>query len=138
LGRLIGITLDRTAQHHVGTAEELAGGIRNAYTEWIEALAARGPVVLAIEDVHWADAPARELAEQLLGLLDRQPILIVATLRLDSSSEGARFRLRALGEYPHRVAELPLAPLSPEDAGKLADALAEGQLDPAARALVVE
>lgn len=36
--------------------------VRHAYVAWIETLAANGPVVLALDDLHWAHASTRELA----------------------------------------------------------------------------
>ncbi|MDQ3163100.1 MAG: AAA family ATPase, partial [Actinomycetota bacterium] len=99
--------------------EELAGEIRRAYRTWLESLARQGPVVVAIEDVHWADPSTRELAEDLLELADLAPVLLVATFRLDTASEGWRLRMRVLTDYAHRATELSLTPLSDEAARQL-------------------
>ena len=70
---------------------ELASEIRRAYRTWVASLSRRGPVVLAVEDVHWADRSSRELAEDLLELVDVTPLLLLATVRIDPGSEGWAF-----------------------------------------------
>ena len=102
--------------------------IREGYVAWVEALTEQGPVVLAIDDLHWAQASSRELAEDLLGLTDRAPLLLVVTLRRDPASEGWRFRTRVLTEFSHRATELSLEPLSQTDAGGAAGRAPAGRL----------
>ena len=55
-GRLLGIQL----ADGDGTAAPPAG----AYAAWLEALTAQQPVVLAIDDAHWANPSTRALAER--------------------------------------------------------------------------
>src|SRR5207245_1057944 len=50
---------------------------------YIESLAETGPVVLALEDVHWADPTSLQLAEQLLALAEEAAVLVVITQRPD-------------------------------------------------------
>jgi DNA-binding SARP family transcriptional activator len=104
LARLLRIRL-------VPDVAEDSGEVRRAYVTWVEALAGPTPVVLALEDLHWAHASTRELAEDLLELTDRAPLLLVATLRRDTASEGWRFRTRVLTEFSHRATEIALDPL---------------------------
>jgi predicted ATPase len=47
----------------------------------VEHLVARGPTVLALEDLHWADATSLRLTEELAGLADDAPLLVIATRR---------------------------------------------------------
>jgi class 3 adenylate cyclase len=114
-----------------------AGEIRAGYLAWVEALAAQRPVVLAIEDLHWAHASTRELAEDLLELTERAPLLLVATLRRDPASEGWRFRTRVLADYSHRATELTLAPLAPAAATELLATLLPGAFDEETREEIV-
>ena len=44
-------------------------------------LAARGPTVLALEDLHWADPTSLRLTEELAGLARDSPLLVIATRR---------------------------------------------------------
>jgi class 3 adenylate cyclase len=121
LSRLLSLKLEPEDEERMRSLapEELAAEIRSAYRTWIESLARQGPVVVALEDVHFADPSTRELAEDLLELADRAPLLIVATFRLDTASEGWRLRMRVLTDYAHRAAELSLMPLSDEAARQL-------------------
>jgi class 3 adenylate cyclase len=128
LGMLLGIRLEPEVEGDLRQtqADVLARHLRAAYRLWIEALAASRPVVVAVDDLHWADPSTRELAEDLLELTDRAPILLVAAFRPDPASEGWRFRLTVMAEYLHRSVELSLGPLPEDAAGELAGALVPG------------
>ncbi|MER7788459.1 AAA family ATPase [Streptomyces sp. NPDC097640] len=64
----------------------------------LERLAADRTLVLALEDLHWADRSTRELLSYLLRALTRSRLLIVATYRADDLHR--RHPLRpALAEY---------------------------------------
>jgi class 3 adenylate cyclase len=135
LGRLLSIRVDtegRDSRREL-SPEELAEKIRHAFCSWIEALAAVEPVVLAIDDLHWADPPARELAEVLLEVTDRAPLLLAVAFRADASSEGSRFRLHVLEHYAHRVVDLALGPLSDAAGNELLAMLMPEGLDRDAR-----
>src|SRR5205807_4888410 len=93
--------------------------VARAYSTWIEALARDRPVVVALEDVHWADPQTRELAEAVLAVTDREPVLVVCTFRSDPTSEGWKLRTRVLAEYSHRTTELQLPPLDDDSAREL-------------------
>ena len=49
---------------------------------WLTAnLAESGPILLAIDDLHWADRPSLRFLEYLSGRLEGLAILLVATYR---------------------------------------------------------
>ncbi len=135
LGRLLGVRLDPEADQRLDALppDQLAAELRAAYRAWLESLLAERPVIVAVEDVHWADPPTRELAEVLLAITDAAPLLVVVTLRPDPGSEGWALRLRALAEYSHRTLELPLAPLSDDAVREFLRLLLPGGLDDAAQ-----
>lgn len=77
----------------------------------LERLARETPVVLVIEDVHWADASSLGLIGFLIRTLRRQPLLIVLTVRTEVL--GARRPvLAALAEWERadHVDRLEVAP----------------------------
>ncbi len=94
-------------------------GVPSAYLRWLEALAAERPMIVALEDVQWADVPTRELAEAVLELTDRAGVALVLTDEPIAASEGATLRQRARGEFSHRTTELSLGPLTDEAAEEL-------------------
>jgi predicted ATPase/class 3 adenylate cyclase len=124
LGLLLSIRLEPEQERELlaVSADELAHRQRDAYITWAEAVAARRPLVAAIDDLHWANRTTRELAERLLDLTDRSAFMLAVSVRPDPGSEGWAFRLRAQGEYSHRTQELALAPLASEAALRLVDA----------------
>ncbi|HET9288766.1 MAG TPA: adenylate/guanylate cyclase domain-containing protein [Gaiella sp.] len=128
LGRLLRVRLDPD-RSPVAAREDPPEAIHEALHAWIEALARTRPVVVVLEDLHWALPDAREAAESLLDLTDRAAVLLVATLRADPGSEAWRFRLRALGDFAHRTSELRLDPLTDAEATQLVRTLAAGSID---------
>jgi class 3 adenylate cyclase len=139
LGRLLGVRLDPEADQRLDAlpADALATELRGAYRAWLESLLAERPVVVAIEDVHWADPSTRDLAEALFALTDIAGLLVVITLRPDPGSEGWQLRLRALAEYSHRTLELPLGPLGDDATRELLRILLPGALDDVAQDEIV-
>jgi len=72
------------------------------------------PVVIVIEDLHWADGPTLDAIEALAGVIARVPIVLVITSRRE---DEASFQHVLLG---HDVARLDLEPLGRDDALALA------------------
>ncbi|CAN5295965.1 hypothetical protein BH09ACT13_BH09ACT13_07280 [soil metagenome] len=128
LGRLLRIRSDGPPDGSGG-----ADQIREAYIRWLETLAQENPVVVALEDVHWADTTTRELAEAVLELAERAPVAVVLTAEPAPGSEGARLRLRALGDHGHRTTEIPLSPLSDQAAEEMLSVILGSEVDPVAR-----
>jgi len=53
-------------------------------------LAARAPLVLVLEDLHWADDSSRELLAFLTVRLHHAPVLLAATLRDEALDTATR------------------------------------------------
>jgi class 3 adenylate cyclase len=125
LGLLLSIKLDPDVERELLSlsADELAERIQEAFVTWAELLASSGSLVLAVDDLHWADATTRALAERLLALTDRAAVMLATTLRPDPGSQGWAFRLAAQTAFAHRVIELPLPPLTPDASRSLIDEL---------------
>src|SRR5262249_44526282 len=119
----------------VTSAVGAAGGAPNAEeTPWafrrlLEAIARRGPVVVVLEDLHWAAAPLPDLVEYLLGWLEA-PVLLVCVARSDL------VELRPAWLTPRPNADsLVLQPLDAEEAELLLDGL---QTRPESRGRIAE
>lgn len=65
-------------------------------------LAGQGPLVLVLEDLHWADESSRELLAFLAVRLREQPVLVIATLREDELAASARRLLAATVQFPEK------------------------------------
>lgn len=75
---------------------------------WLTAnLAVREPLVLAVDDVHWADAPSLRWLSHLAARIDSLPILLLAAAQ---SGPGQPEAIGELGDYPACV-RLDLRPL---------------------------
>jgi len=99
----------------------------------VSRLAARQPLVLVLEDLHWAD----EMSLRLLAFLGRRlqswPVLVLITAREEELADAPVLR-RALGDLTReqRLVPLTLAPLSRADTLSLLRVLARAGSQPAA------
>ena len=99
-------------------------------------IAARAPLVLVLEDLHWADESSRELLAFLAVRLREAPVLIVATLREEDLPASARRWLAELERRP-RVIRLRLAPLADAEVAELVTGLLPADTSPDQVAAVV-
>ncbi|HJL02680.1 MAG TPA: serine/threonine-protein kinase PknK, partial [Polyangiaceae bacterium LLY-WYZ-15_(1-7)] len=59
----------------------MGDAMRTAFEDWLAAEAARRPVVLAIEDLQWADRPSVQALDAALRHLEEAPLMVIATGR---------------------------------------------------------
>jgi ATP/maltotriose-dependent transcriptional regulator MalT len=85
-------------------------------------LAAQAPLVLVLEDLHWADESSRQLLAFLAVRLRQAPVLVVATLREEDLGSDARRWLAELERRP-TVTRLRLAPLADAEISELVRSL---------------
>jgi len=124
LAHLLGIDLGPgQAQTLPGDPRALQSQLVLATRTLLQGLAERSPVVVAVEDLHWADPASVDLLTLLLELTDFQPIMILVTSRPDTDGDAWTFRLHAERNFGHRLTELRLAPLAVEDSQRLTDHL---------------
>jgi class 3 adenylate cyclase/tetratricopeptide (TPR) repeat protein len=85
----------------------------------------KGPVVLAITDVHWADTVVIDLFERMLASLARCPFILVTSSRPDPDLAWPPTGSRAA------IVHLPLEPLDRLHAGQLVSAVLGGEANEA-------
>jgi DNA-binding CsgD family transcriptional regulator/tetratricopeptide (TPR) repeat protein len=92
----------------------------------VAVLSEHGPLIVVIEDMHWADRSTRELLLYLMANLTDEPVLLVSTYRVDGPSDSHPLRV-LLDELQHdrRVRFLELQPLSRESVSKLVETAAD-------------
>ena len=126
LGRLLpeGGDGQRLAEDRSGLArQQMFGGVLGLLTE----LAAAAPVLLVLEDLHWADASTRDLVTFLSRMLHRERVALIGTYRTDDLHRRHPLRpvVAELLRLPSVIA-VDLAPLDPSAlAEHLTAALAE-------------
>jgi hypothetical protein len=96
-----------------------AGGERRseafaAWRQFVEALAEARPLVLVLEDLHWADDGLLDFADYLTDWAGQVPLLVVCTARPELLARRPGWG----GGKPNAVT-LSLAPLSEEDTARL-------------------
>jgi class 3 adenylate cyclase/tetratricopeptide (TPR) repeat protein len=89
-----------------------------AWRRLIEAMAAASPVVLVVEDLHWADPAMLEFLEHLVGTSTGLPLLVVATARPELLE-----RHPGWGDDIPAATRIPLGALSDLETAQLVAAL---------------
>jgi predicted ATPase len=107
-----GEVAEEAARRSLGATQ---GRIVREFVAVVEALTARRPIALVLEDLHWADEPTVELLDALARLGAGGGLLVIGTLR---RAEG---RAQRVDDVVHELAvrglvsELALSPLSEPD-----------------------
>jgi class 3 adenylate cyclase len=103
-----------------------------AWRRFLEALAATGPLVVVVEDLHWADSALLDFLTHLLEWIVGMPLVIVATARPELYDKAPNWAAE------HRNATtLTLAPLDEADTEQLVTSLLGRELPPGLLAAVV-
>jgi ABC-type oligopeptide transport system substrate-binding subunit/class 3 adenylate cyclase len=106
--------------------ERLKSGTFRAVERLIECAADVRPLVLACEDVHWADPTSIELLESVFSLTDRCSLLVMCVFRPQAAHTSWRLRETAARKYWHRHTDLWVEPLSAAESERLVDSLLGG------------
>jgi class 3 adenylate cyclase len=127
----LGLTLGLEAEgdlHPLAVRDRL----HDAWVEFIDKLVAGRPVVLLVEDLHWAEEPLLDLLERVLHDT-RGPLLVLATARPELLD-----RRPGWGGGRRNAATLWLEPLSSAEAGLMLAELLPTELPETLREMVIE
>jgi len=116
LGHLLSIQLSPEQRARMSALDlETLKRYTSSIVAVVKALAAAGPVVIALEDLHWADGPSIDLLLGLMPLATELPLLVVTTSRFDRESEGWRLISAVRDLFGEALLELRLDPLSGDE-----------------------
>jgi DNA-binding CsgD family transcriptional regulator/tetratricopeptide (TPR) repeat protein len=122
LRRALATLIPEAAPDDEPSSDAGQSGVFGAVLRLLEQLGRETPVVLVLEDVHWADGSTQALLRFLVRGMRQTAVLLVLTYRTDELQRGAGVRrmLAELGRAP-RVRTRELAPLTrAQTAGQLA------------------
>jgi ABC-type oligopeptide transport system substrate-binding subunit/class 3 adenylate cyclase len=130
LGGLLDVTLEHAAAARTSelSPEALQWRTFEVVGQLFARLAEDAPLVVSIEDLHWADPTSVQLLEQLLSLAEEAPVLLVLSLRPERDHAAWGLREHASREFPHLLREIDLGPLGDADGELLAALVAPATL----------
>jgi DNA-binding NarL/FixJ family response regulator len=107
------------------------GGMFEAFRAVLEQLSEQGPVVLVVEDLHWADRSTLDLVTWLARNVAASPILFVCTYRSDEMRRSHPLRpvLAELSRLP-QVQRVDVQPLTDLEVAELLTAIQGGPVPP--------
>jgi len=102
-----------------------------AVNRFLQAVTATQPVLLFLDDLHWADAATLDMLGYLVRNLAASPLLIIGTYRSDVVlDDHPLFSLQQTLFDEEFLEELDLAPLSKEDIAEIVNTLPQTMADP--------
>jgi class 3 adenylate cyclase len=115
--------LERHLRPLAGLADESSAGADEVFAAWrrfLEALADERPLVLVLEDLHWADDALLDFVDHLVDRVTAVPLLVLATARPELLQ-----RRGGWGGGKPNAATISLPPLSERDTARLLQTLLE-------------
>ena len=103
-----------------------------AWRRFLERMAARYPLALVLDDIHWADAGLLDLIEHIADWA-QGPILVIATARAELFETRPTW-----GGGKRNAASISLDPLSEAEGQAMLDDLLPGEIAPELRHTIVE
>jgi class 3 adenylate cyclase len=126
LAHLLSLPLaDDEARRVTTDAEVLQGRYVASLHRLLRELTDKAPVVIACEDLHWADPASVEVFRLLIPLATQLPILCVGALRAETDSDGWGLLTLSRNLYGPALTEIHLEPLTEADSRALVANLLE-------------
>jgi predicted ATPase len=104
-----------------------------AWQRFLESIAADGPAVGVVEDLHWADSALLDFLAHLAAASKGVPLLVVCTARPEIFE-----RYSAWGTETPNSETITLSPLSDTEGARLVDALLTRDVDEDVRSAILE
>ena len=127
LGHLLSLQLEGEAGERIKLLDPQA--LQNQYLaalrQLLRALAQRQPLVVILDDIHWADPSSTDLLIKLLPLISEAPILLCLVTRPDRDAHGWKLLAAARERLGAGLTEINLSPLSETDSRQLVSNLLE-------------
>jgi class 3 adenylate cyclase/predicted ATPase len=141
LARFLGLPLTDPESERVAylEGEALQRQILRAVVMFLAQTAHERPLVLAFDDLHWADSASLTLLERCLTLTYHAPVLILLVYRPERDHGCWTLGQTAARDYPNRYTELYLNPLNlnaAQDKQLVCNLLSLEELPPALAELV--
>ena len=126
LATVLGVTLEPDAAEQLKSLspESLQYRTFEVFSELLERMASDRPVVVALDDLHWADATSLALTERILGLVETSPVMLTVSQRPETDHPSWMLKEKAAREYRHLFRELALQPLATDSEAALLGSLA--------------
>src|SRR6266542_1867787 len=101
LAAMLGVVPDPDAERELDALSPEARGFRTAEAlrALIGRLADEAPLIVAVEDLHWADATSMHVLERLFPLVEVARVLLVLSMRPEPDHPSRGLRDRALQEH---------------------------------------
>jgi tetratricopeptide (TPR) repeat protein len=136
LGEIAGVSFDEGGVPTLAAARKeprvMADQLRIAWLDWLEAECAAGPVLLVLEDMHWADLASVGFVDAALRAVRDKPLMVLGLARPQVHDRFPEL-FRA-----HNLATMQLAALSRKASERLVQEALGDRLSPAARAALAE
>jgi tetratricopeptide (TPR) repeat protein len=120
LGELMGVRFEEASLPSLAAARReprlMADQLLLAWLDWLEAECRAGPVVVVVDDLHWADAPSVQYLESALRANRERPLLVLGLARPEVHERFPRLWSE------HAVTTLPLGGLSRKASERLLQA----------------
>ena len=115
--------LDPGAGAPAGPPQDVRHRLLEAVAAVIGHAARRGPVLLVVEDLHWADAATLQMLAHVVWTVGWAPLLVACSIR-EEDAGGVRALQDLLAELARarRIERVPVAGLAEAEVGRLAGA----------------
>ena len=117
--RLLGLSPETRDEVDELEPEAFRRALHEAFASWLSELTAEDPLVLTLEDAHWADASSLELTRELGRLCEKRPLALFLTARTEAEA--------AIEELVPGARTIRLEPLDETGIGQLMQHVLEGQ-----------
>ncbi|HEX2153825.1 MAG TPA: adenylate/guanylate cyclase domain-containing protein [Acidimicrobiia bacterium] len=133
LAYLTGVPLPEATSRFLERLEPpvLDARVRQAAIAYVEAEAQNRPLLISLEDIHWADPMSLALLDDLMGLTESVPLGVVFTMRPYRDEPPWTIHEAAERNHPHRYETIDLTSLGRSAAEELLDNHLDGLSLPA-------